>query len=169
MHQSFVSPAPVGPGIVGTLLRGSTTLRGRCWGLNMASKPRKSRLLPARPNEGRTYKWLGHYMTMKDNRMSKYNLAELIVHRHSDELYDRKRPQEVNPLLTHNAPLTLRMCAHGRRQLPAFDFLAHLLLGLDNHVTQTLVDSQKQSMNQNHLSELTVDITIISCNTIPLL
>ena len=49
-----------------------------------------------------------------------------------DELYDRKRPQEVNQLLTYSAPLTLRMCAHGRRQLPAFNFLAHLLLGLDN-------------------------------------
>ena len=36
--------------------------------------------------------------------------------------------QEVNPLLTHNASSTLSMCAHGRRQLPAFDFLAHLLL-----------------------------------------
>ena len=42
------------------------------------------------------------------------------------------------------------MCAHGRRQLPAFDILAHLLLGLDNRVTQKLVDSQKQSMNRNH-------------------
>ena len=60
----------------------------------------------------------------------------IIAHRHGDELYDRKRPQGVNPLLTHNASLTLRMCAHERRQLPAFDFLAHLLLGLDNHVTQ---------------------------------
>ena len=26
-------------------------------------------------------------------------------------LYDRKRPEEVNPLLTHNASLTLRVCA----------------------------------------------------------
>ena len=41
----------------------------------------------------------------------------------------------------------------------AFDFLPHLLLGLDNHVrglnyhvTQKLVDSQKQSMNRNHLN-----------------
>ena len=74
---------------------------------------------------------------------------------YGDELYDRKRPQEVNPLLTHNASLTFRMYAHGRRQLPAFDFLAHLLLGLDNNVTQKLIDSQKQS------SELTVDITIV--------
>ena len=36
----------------------------------------------------------------------------------------------------------------------AFDFLAHLLLGLDNHVTQKLVDSQKQSVNRNHLNWL---------------
>ena len=36
--------------------------------------------------------------------------------------YDRKRPQEVNPLLTHSASLTLRMCAHGFRQSPAFFF-----------------------------------------------
>ena len=83
-----------------------------------------------------------------------------IAHRHGDELYDRKRPQEVNPLLTHNASLTLRMCAHGRRQLPAFDFLAHLLLGLDNHVTQKLVDSQK-AINEPKSSELTVYITIV--------
>ena len=35
--------------------------------------------------------------------------------------------------------------------LPAFDLLVYLPLGLDNHVTQKLVDSQKQSMNPNHL------------------
>ena len=52
------------------------------------------------------------------------NNCFVIAHRPGDELYGRKRPQEVNPLLT----LTLRMCAHGRRQLLAFDFLAHLLL-----------------------------------------
>ena len=28
-----------------------------------------------------------------------------------------KETQEVNPLLAHNASLTLSMCAHGRRQL----------------------------------------------------
>ena len=75
---------------------------------------------------------------------------ELFAHRRGDEIYDR--PREVNPLLTHNASLTLRMCAHERRQLPIFDILAHLLLGLDNHVTQKLVDSQKQPMNRNHLN-----------------
>ena len=79
------------------------------------------------------------------------NNIQLIAHRHGDELYDQKRPQEVNPLLTHNASLTLRMCAHGHRQSPAFDFLAHLLLDLDNRVAQKLVDSQKQS-NRNHLN-----------------
>ena len=46
----------------------------------------------------------------------------IIARRHGDERYDRKRPQEANPLLTHNASLTLRMCAHGRRQLPALTF-----------------------------------------------
>ena len=61
--------------------------------------------------------------------MMGYQCNCFIAHRHGDELYDRKRPHEVNPLLTHNAPLTSRMCHHGRRQLPAFDFLAHLLLG----------------------------------------
>ena len=71
-----------------------------------------------------------------NNKGTNKKVQQIIAHRHGDELYDRKRPQEVNPLLTHNASLTLRMCAHGRRQLPAFDFLAHLLLGLDNHVTQ---------------------------------
>ena len=74
--------------------------------------------------------------------------SNIIAHRRGDVLFDRKPPQEVNPLLTHNALLTLRMCAHG--QLPAFDFLVHLLLGLDNHITQKSVDSQKQSMNRNH-------------------
>ena len=33
----------------------------------------------------------------------------IIAHRYGDELCDRKRPQEVNPLLTYNASLTLRM------------------------------------------------------------
>ena len=47
---------------------------------------------------------------------------ELVAHRQVNERYDRKRPQEVNPLPTHNASLTLRMCAHGRRQLSAFDW-----------------------------------------------
>ena len=70
-------------------------------------------------------------------------LILFIAHRHGDEPYGQKRPQEVNPLLTHNASLTLRMCPHGRKQLSAFDFLAHLLLGLDNHETQKLADSQK--------------------------
>ena len=84
--------------------------------------------------------------------MKTFIRKKIIAHRHGDELYDRKRPQEMNPLLTYNASLALRMCAHGRRQLPAFDFLAHLLLGLDNHETQKLVDSQKQSMNRNHLN-----------------
>ena len=74
----------------------------------------------------------------------------IFAHRRGDVLYGRKRPQEVNPLLTHNASLTLRMCAHGRRKLPGFDCLAHLLLGLDNHVIQKLIDSQKQSVNRNH-------------------
>ena len=63
------------------------------------------------------------------------------------------------------------MCARGRRQLPAFDFLAHLLL--DNHVmdfnynvTQRLVDSQKQSVKS---SELTADITLVHLVTGPFL
>ena len=59
----------------------------------------------------------------------------IVAHRNGDELYDRKRPQEVNPLLTHNASLTLRMCALARRQLPAFDFLAHLLFWLFHRST----------------------------------
>ena len=67
----------------------------------------------------------------------------------------------MNPLLTHNASLTLSLCAHGRRQLPAFDFLAHLLLipidvrGLNYHVSQKLVINEPKS------SELTADITIV--------
>ena len=56
------------------------------------------------------------------------NNCFVIDHRPVDGLYGRKRPQEVNPLLTYNASLTLRMCAHGHRQLLAFDFLVHLLL-----------------------------------------
>ena len=79
---------------------------------------------------------------------------------HGDELYDRKRPQEVNPLLTYNSSLTVRMCAHGRRQLPALDFLAHLLLGLDNHGTQKLFDSQK-AINEPKSSELTIYIIVV--------
>ena len=63
---------------------------------------------------------------------SSFEKLMIIAHRRGDELYDRKRPQEVNPfILIHNASLILRMCTHGRRQLPAFDFLAHLLLGLE--------------------------------------
>ena len=68
----------------------------------------------------------------------------------------------MNPLLTHNASLTLSMCTHGRTHLPAFGFLAHFLLipigfrqsceGLNYHVIQKLVGSQKQSMNRNHLN-----------------
>ena len=53
----------------------------------------------------------------------------VIAHRHGDELYDGNRPHEVNPLLTHNASLTLRMCAHGRRQLPAFGYFGVLPIG----------------------------------------
>ena len=45
----------------------------------------------------------------------------IIAHRYGDELYDRKRSQEANPFFTHNASLILGMCAHGHRQLPAFD------------------------------------------------
>ena len=39
-----------------------------------------------------------------------------------------KATQEVNPLLTHNASLTLSMCTDECKQLHAFDTLAHLLL-----------------------------------------
>ena len=57
-----------------------------------------------------------------------YLTSHIFAPRPGDELYGRKRPQEVNPLLTHNAALTLRMCDHRRRPLLAFDFFAHLLL-----------------------------------------
>ena len=46
-----------------------------------------------------------------------------------DELYDRKRHRKwLHYWSTINVSLTLSMCAHWRRPLPAFDFLTHLLL-----------------------------------------
>ena len=45
------------------------------------------------------------------------------------------------------------MCAHGRRQLPAFDFLLHLLFGLDNQRTR------KKAVIEPKSSELSADIT----------
>ena len=46
--------------------------------------------------------------------------------------------------------------------LPAFDFLAHLILGLDNHVRGLNYNvTQKLAINEPKSSELTVNITIV--------
>ena len=72
-----------------------------------------------------------------------------------------------NALFTHNASLTLSMYAHGHRQLPAFDFLAHLLLipiGFRQSCEgiklscNTKISWLAKAINEPKWSELPVDI-----------
>ena len=80
-----------------------------------------------------------------------------------------KATPEVSPLLIHSASLILSMCAHGRRQLPAFDFLAHLLLipiGFRQSCEgiklscNTKISWLVKAINEPKSSELTADIII---------
>ena len=80
--------------------------------------------------------------------------------RHSDEFYGRKRPQEVNHSLTHNASLTLRMCAHGRRQLSCLWLFGAPPIGFRQSCNANISWLAK-AINEPKSSEVTVDIPIV--------